>query len=149
MVLQAPHFVAPHQHNTTPQGGQAFGACFKCKLPGHIAKNCPTWQPSQGANQQPRPQGQQNFTYGKVNHVTTEESQQSQDVVLGLFLANSHLVMILFDSGALHSFISSRFVAKHNLPIKIMKYIMLISSPGDDMKTKHICMTISIAIRGV
>jgi hypothetical protein len=39
-----------------------------------VVKNCPTRQPSQGAHQQQRSQGQQNFTYGKVNHVVDEES---------------------------------------------------------------------------
>jgi hypothetical protein len=42
-----------------------------------MAKNCPTRQPNQGANQQQRSQGQQNFTYDKINHVTAEEAQQS------------------------------------------------------------------------
>jgi hypothetical protein len=68
---------------------------------------------------------------------------------LGMFPANSHTTTILFDSMASHSFISSKFVAKHNLPIAIMKYTMHVSSLGGEMKTKHICLIISIAIRGV
>jgi hypothetical protein len=39
-----------------------------------MAKKCPTWQLNQGASQQQRSQGQQNLTYGKVNHVTDEEA---------------------------------------------------------------------------
>jgi hypothetical protein len=70
-------------------------------------------------------------------------------LVLGMFLAKSHTTTILIYSGASHSFRSSIFVAKLNLPITIMKYTMLDSSPGGEMKTKHICSTISIAIRGV
>jgi hypothetical protein len=81
--------------------------------------------------------------------VIVEEAQQSQDVVLGTFLANSHPAIILFDFGASHSFISSRFVAKYNLSITIMKYTILVSSSGGEMKTKLICPAISIAIRGV
>jgi hypothetical protein len=68
---------------------------------------------------------------------------------MGMFPANSHPAAILFDSGASHSFISSKFVAKHNLPITIMMYTMLVSSPGGEMKTKHICTAISIAVRGI
>jgi hypothetical protein len=83
-----------------------------------------------------------------VNYVTTEEAQQSQDVVLGMFLANSHPAIVLFDSGASHYFIASMFVAKHNLPITMMKYTMIVSSSGREMKTKNICPEISIAIRG-
>jgi hypothetical protein len=30
-----------------------------------------------------------------------------------------------------------------------MKYTMIVSSPRGEMKTKHICLAISIAIRGV
>jgi hypothetical protein len=86
--------------------------------------------------------------YGKVNHVTSEEAQQAQDVILGMFLASSHLATVLFDSRASHSFISSSFVAKYNLPITIMKYTMLISSPGGERRTKHICPAVSISIRG-
>jgi preprotein translocase subunit SecF len=109
-----------------------------------MAKNCPTRQLNLGASQQQRSQGQQNFTYSKVNHVTAEEAQQSKDVVLRMFLSNSHPATVLFDFGASHSFISSKLVAKYNL-----KYTMIVSSSGGEMKTKHMCLAISIAIRGV
>jgi hypothetical protein len=87
--------------------------------------------------------------YGKVKQMTSDGAQQAQYVVLGMFLASSHLATVLFDSGASHSFITSCFALKHNLPITIMKHTMLVSSPGGEMRTKHICLAISISIRGV
>jgi hypothetical protein len=81
--------------------------------------------------------------------VTTEEAQQTQDVVLGMFLASSHPATVLFDLTASHSFISSSFVVRHQLPITIMKQTMLVSSLGGEMRTKYICPAISITIRGV
>jgi hypothetical protein len=39
--------------------------------------------------------------------MTSGEAQQAQDVVLGMFLTSSHPAIILFDSRASHSFISS------------------------------------------
>jgi sulfopyruvate decarboxylase TPP-binding subunit len=81
--------------------------------------------------------------------VTTEEAQQAQDVVLGMFLTSSHPAIILFNSGASHSFISSLFVVKYHLPITIMKQTMLVSSPRGEIRIKHICPAISITIRGV
>jgi hypothetical protein len=45
--------------------------------PGHMARNCPNWQPNQEASQQLRSQGQQNFACRKINHMTAEEAQQS------------------------------------------------------------------------
>jgi hypothetical protein len=77
-----------------------------------------------------------------------DEAQQAQDVVLGMFLASSHPATILFDFRASHSFITSSFVVKHNLPIVNMKHTMLVSSPGGEMRTKHICTVVSISIRG-
>jgi hypothetical protein len=118
-------------------------------MSGHLTRQCPKKLLATGTGSQSRPQGQQNHTYDKVNHVTTEEAQQAQDVVLGMFLASSHPTTVLFDSGESHSFISSSFVVKHQLPITIMKHTMLVSSLGGEMRTKHICPTISITIRGV
>jgi hypothetical protein len=87
--------------------------------------------------------------YGELNHMTSNEAQQAQDVVLDMFLTSSHPTTVLFDSGAPHSFITSSFVAKHNLLIANMKHTMLVSSPGGEMRTKHICPAVSISIRGV
>jgi hypothetical protein len=80
--------------------------------------------------------------------MTSDKAQQAQDVVLGMFLTSSHPATILFDSRASHSFISSSFVVKHNLPITTMKHTMLVSSPGGEIRTKHICPAVSITIRG-
>jgi hypothetical protein len=66
-----------------------------------------------------------------------------------MFLASSHPATVLFNSGASHSFISSSFVVRHQLPITIMKQTVLVSSPRGEMRTKHICPAISITIRGV
>jgi hypothetical protein len=81
--------------------------------------------------------------------MTSDEAQQAQDVVLGMFLTMSHPATILFDSGASHSFITSSFVAKHNLPIANMKHTMLVGSPGGEVRTNLICSAVSISIRGI
>jgi hypothetical protein len=65
-----------------------------------------------------------------------------------MFLASSHPATVLFVSGASHLEASS-FVVKHQLLIAIMKQTMLVSSPRGEIRTKHICPTISITIRGV
>jgi hypothetical protein len=69
---------------------------------GHLAQQCPNKLPTPRSGNQSRPQGQQNYTYGKVNHLTTKEAQQAQGVVLGMFLASSYPTTILFDLGASH-----------------------------------------------
>jgi hypothetical protein len=64
--------------------------------------------------------GQQSYARGKVMHVDAEVAQENPRVMLGMFLVNSTLALVLFDSGASHSFITSHFVAQHNIPISPM-----------------------------
>jgi hypothetical protein len=80
--------------------------------------------------------------------MTSNEAQQAQDVVLGMFVTSLHPTTILFDFRASHSFISSSFVAKHSLPIVTMKHTVLVSSPGGEMRTNQICPAVSITVRG-
>jgi hypothetical protein len=58
---------------------------------------------------------------GRVNHVVVEEAQEAPDVVIVMFLINDTSVVVLFDSAALHSFISTAYVGKHNLPLALLK----------------------------
>jgi hypothetical protein len=46
--------------------------------------------------------------------VVVEEAQEAQDVGIGMFLINDTSAVVLFDSRALHSFISIAYVGKHN-----------------------------------
>jgi hypothetical protein len=63
-------------------------------------------------------------------HVDAEVAHENPRVVLGMFLVNSTPALVLFDSGASHSFITSQFVAQHNIPISPMSCHMLDTSPG-------------------
>jgi hypothetical protein len=147
-MQQGPHTNAPTLQNATAQGSRNGRVCFKCGLTGHIAWQCPTRPSDPGAGNQAKPQGQHNFMHGRVNHLTSDEAQQAQDVVLGMFLTSSHPATILFDSGASHSFISSSFVMKHSLPIATMKHTMLVSTPGGEMRMKHICQPHPLRFKG-
>jgi hypothetical protein len=80
--------------------------------------------------------------------MTSDEAQHAQDVVLCMFLTSSHPATVLFDSRASHSFITSSFIAKDNLPIANMKHTMLVSSPRGEMRTNNICPVVSISIGG-
>jgi hypothetical protein len=77
--------------------------------------------------------------HGRVNNVIAEEAQGDKDVVLGTFLINSVPTTVLFDSGASHSFITKKFVTKHDVPRSSMKTHLLISSPNSEMKSTHVC----------
>jgi hypothetical protein len=65
-----------------------------------------------------------------------------------MFFVNDTSAVVLFDSGASHSFISIAYVRKHNLPLALLRCQMIISSPGGDMPARQLCPKVNLKIRG-
>ena len=59
-----------------------------------------------------------------------EEAEEQPDVVIGKFLVKSFIALVLFDTGASHSYISREFVDKFKLPTQTLRTPLLVSSPG-------------------
>jgi len=78
-----------------------------------------------------------------------EIAEEALDVVLGMFLVNSYPAIVLFDIGASHTFISARFVEKHNIDTCTMQNTMVVKSLGGRMNTNTMCPGLSIKLRGV
>jgi hypothetical protein len=81
--------------------------------------------------------------------VAVEEAQEAPDVVIGMFLINDTSVVVLFDSRASHSFISTTYIGKHNLPLALLRYQMIVCSLGGDMPTRQLCPKLNLKIRGL
>jgi hypothetical protein len=139
---------------------QADRRCYNYGEQGHYANRYPnrcthvnqpaiaTPTPTRGANSVPIA-AKQNYTRGRVNHVAVEEAQEAPDVVIGMFLINDTSAVVLFDSGASHSFISAAYVGKHNLPLALLRCQMIVSSSGGDMPARQLCPKVNLKIRGV
>jgi hypothetical protein len=65
--------------------------------------------------------------------VAVEEAQEAPDVVIGMFLINDTFAVVLYNSGASHSFIFAAYVGRHNLPLALLRCQMIVSFPGGDM----------------
>jgi hypothetical protein len=104
--------------------------------------------PTRGANSIPVA-AKQNYIRGKVNHVTVEEAQEAPDVVIDMFFVNDTSAVVMFESGASHSFISAAYIEKHNLPIALLRCQMIVSSPRGDMPTRQLCPKVNLKIRRV
>jgi hypothetical protein len=78
-----------------------------------------------------------------------EKAQEAPDVVIGMFFINDTSVVVLFDSRVSHSFISSTYVVKHNLPLALLKCQMIVSSPEGHMPTRQLYLKVNLKIRGV
>jgi hypothetical protein len=81
--------------------------------------------------------------------VVVEEVQEAPDVVIGMFLVNDTSIVLLFDSRASHSFISTTYVGKHNLSLALLRSQMIVSSLGGDMPVRQLCLKVNLKIRGV
>ena len=108
--------------NTSGQGSSnvppANRPCWNCNKPGHWASTCP-YPPKQNA--------QGNIRQGHVHYTTVEEIPAGEVVTASKFLANDHPAVVLFDSGASHSFVSSTFASKHKMNvITIVKGVIVL-----------------------
>jgi hypothetical protein len=65
-----------------------------------------------------------------VNHVAVEDAQAALDVIIGMILVNDNNAIMLFHSGASHSFADASFVQKYNMPLSMLKNRIILSSPG-------------------
>jgi hypothetical protein len=90
----------------------------------------------------------QNCAHERVNHVAVEEAQEAPDVVIGMFSINDTSAVVLFDSGASYSFMSTTYVENHNLPLALLKYQMIVSSLRGDIPARQLCPKLNLKRRG-
>ena len=81
-----------------------------------------------------------------MNHVNVEEVEAQPDAVIGKFLVKSFTAIVLFDTGASHSYISRGFVDKYKLPTKVLRTPMLVSSPGAEYMASKGCFQVPLSI---
>jgi hypothetical protein len=77
---------------------------------------------------------------GRVNFTTVSELPEGAPIMTGTFTIHHQTAIILFDSGATHSFISSKFAAKLGLELYPVNGSYLIATPGGRVAIKYVEM---------
>jgi hypothetical protein len=65
-----------------------------------------------------------------ANYTTVEEILTGEEVLVGTFFLNNQPIIILFDSGASHDFMSSTCAKKARLTLVVSRMPYVISTPG-------------------
>jgi hypothetical protein len=76
---------------------------------------------------------------GRVNFTTLSELPEGAPVMTGTFTLHHHPTFILFDSGATHSFISTRFGTKTGLDFYPINGTYMVTTPGGRIASNQIC----------
>jgi hypothetical protein len=67
---------------------------------------------------------------GRVTHTTIKDILEGEEVLVGTFLLFVSPILILFDSRALHDFISSACAKRAKLSLTVAKPSYMICTPG-------------------
>jgi hypothetical protein len=157
---------APTSKNQPSAPGARFPAlpssstgCFNYGKSGHFIKDCPylkqnkfnTQQNSGSSNQgkwnmSTNSAGKNVKKTGQIYYTQVATTREGEPVMMGTFLVANHPVVILFDYGASHTFISKNFVEKHCIPSTESREGFIIHSPGGQIFTMEVVFHVPITL---
>jgi hypothetical protein len=141
---------------TLPSSSTGF---FNCGKSGHFIKDCPYPRQNKSNNQQNQgslSQGKGNTTNnttsnnikktGRIYYTQVATTPEGEPVMMGTILMANHPAVILFDSGASHTFISKKFVEKHCIPCIESREGFIIHSNGGQIFTKEVAFHVPVTL---
>ncbi|WVZ95395.1 hypothetical protein U9M48_041164, partial [Paspalum notatum var. saurae] len=113
--------------------------CFNYGKVGHFSRDCRAPRKIQGPNpaggtQQGKQKGPAQKT-GRVHYIHLEQIPAGVPVLAGTFMINGRSTVVLFDSGATHTFISKAYAQKHDIKMHKLRENYHITAPGSPIDT--------------
>jgi hypothetical protein len=79
-----------------------------------------------------------------VNLTTLSELPEGTPIMTGTFSISHHPVVVLFDTGATHSFVSAKFGTKIGLDLYPVNGMYIITTPGGKISSNQVCRSVPI-----
>jgi hypothetical protein len=98
------------------------------------------------SNQDKRRKQQVQVRQGKLNFTTLEQLPEGAPIMTSIFSVFNQPALILFDSGASHSFISQKFSAKCQLHLYHTKGSFMIATPWGQIATNQLNQNVPISM---
>ncbi|XP_052735521.1 uncharacterized protein LOC128197508 [Vigna angularis] len=122
--------------------------CFTCNKPGHISRDCPQRKTSGGVPQKTVNVGKPQAS-GRVFAMSGAEAEKSGNLILDACSLFDKTVIVLFDSGATHSFISLLCVENLGLSMFDLGCELIVSTPASgQVSTSSVCVGCPIEVEG-
>jgi hypothetical protein len=86
------------------------------------------------------------FNVARVNQVSVDATADGADIAIGTFYINIVPTTILFDSGAMHSFISGRYVNTNELQLQNMQKSMIVITPKGPIEANYMTNRLTLTI---
>jgi hypothetical protein len=99
-------------------------------------------------NQQRRHQKGPAPRTGHANYTTVEEIPMGEELLAGIFFLNECPIIILFDSGASHDFMSFTCAKKARLSLVASGVPYLISTPGGRVNADQVAQKVALELSG-
>src|SRR5688572_14148163 len=150
---------APSFGFRNPTPSRTPQVCFNCGKPGHFARDCRFPKIGGNANLKAQTSGQGsgqkfvrrkfvNTKTGQAHYMTVEEIPEGEPILAGMYHVNNYPAMVLFDSGASHTFISRKFVTQHQLEVHTLNVKYAIQATGATQNTNQVARNVILNLEG-
>ncbi|XP_057418907.1 uncharacterized protein LOC130713125 [Lotus japonicus] len=137
--------------------------CYRCKQLGHVSINCPNPKVESSNNERGGAGNRNNNNNnkgkkennkaparGRVFTLTGADLEPTEDQIQGTCFMNGIPLVVLYDSGATHSFIVVDLVKRLRLATQSLVRKLIVSTPtGDTVSTTFLCKDCPLVIKFV